>query len=131
MSKVLVDSSVWIDYFRGSPEINKFKLEELIDNNQVCTNDLILSELLPPLILQKQEEVIDILKTIKNIPISIVWNDIIDYQIINLKNGINKVGVPDLILLQNTIQNNLIIFSSDKHFELMSKYIEFKTFGNL
>ncbi len=36
---VLVDSSVWIAYFRGSRELSK--LDFLIDKNLVVTNDLI------------------------------------------------------------------------------------------
>lgn len=49
MSLILVDSSVWIDYFRGSNHIKIHDFENLIDNNQICINDLILSELIPSL----------------------------------------------------------------------------------
>ncbi|NOX90781.1 MAG: PIN domain-containing protein [Calditrichaeota bacterium] len=40
---VLVDSSVWIDYFRAG--IKSEKLDELIDENLICTKDIILAEL--------------------------------------------------------------------------------------
>lgn len=126
MSRVLVDSSAWIEYLGGSKKINNCDFDELIDNNQICTNDLILSELIPSLSLNKQSEVIDILKSIKNIPINIGWDEIINFQIINLKNGINKVGIPDLIILQNVLTNGLALYSLDRHFTLMNKIHKFE-----
>ncbi|AEJ20471.1 PilT domain-containing protein [Gracilinema caldarium DSM 7334] len=48
MSKILVDSSVWISFLKGNEE-GKL-LFPLLDSNQACVNDLILTELLPALI---------------------------------------------------------------------------------
>jgi hypothetical protein len=45
MSKILVDSSVWISFLKGNEE-GKL-LFPLLDSNQACVNDLILTELLP------------------------------------------------------------------------------------
>lgn len=44
---ILVDSSVWVDYFRGTG-LSSDHLDLLIEENLVVTNDLILAELLPP-----------------------------------------------------------------------------------
>ncbi len=43
---ILVDSSVWVDYFRGnvSPQTNK--LDALFSTNDICIGDLILAEVL-------------------------------------------------------------------------------------
>lgn len=128
MNNILIDTSIWIEYFRGSGNIKSDIINNLIDNNQICTNNLILSELIPPLKLKKELKLIDILITIRNIPINIIWEDIINYQIINLKNGINNVGIPDIIIMQNVINNNLELFSLDKHFQLMNKFIKFNIF---
>ena len=121
MTMVLVDSSVWISYFRDKSSHNI--LSELIYNNQICINDIILAELFPFLKIKNENEIIDSLIHITRIPMEINWNLIINYQIINLKHGINKVGIPDLIILDNVISNNLVLFSEDKHFKLMEKYI--------
>ena len=126
MKNVLVDSSVWIEYFRGRKEAAA--LDELIDKNQLCINNLILSELIPFLRIKKENNLIKILMTIKNIVIKIDWEEIIDFQEINLRNGLNKIGIPDLIIVQNVRGNNLRLYSLDKHFELMSKHIEFDRF---
>jgi len=122
---VLVDSSVWIDYFRNGD--NKY-FEQLLTEDIVVTNDIILSELIPALAFQKQNEVIVSLESIECIPLSIDWQLIRRYQILNLANGINRVGIPDLIILQQTIEKNLTLYSFDKHFELMKNHLDFKTF---
>ena len=80
MSLVLVDSSVWIDYFRGSSTIKIKDLENFIDNNQICTNNLILAELLPSLIHQKENELVDILESIHKIHLEINWEELINFQ---------------------------------------------------
>lgn len=126
MTKLLIDSSVWIEYFRSQ---NRFTiLNELIETNQICINDLILSELIPYLYMQNQYEVIESLESIENIEIKINWEMIIQMQIKNIKNGITRVGIPDLIILQNVIENNLILFSIDKHFKLMKGLFEYRLF---
>ncbi|MBD9362566.1 type II toxin-antitoxin system VapC family toxin [Methylomonas fluvii] len=43
---ILVDSSVWIDYFNGTETIATQKLDGLLGVKPVCTGDLILVEVL-------------------------------------------------------------------------------------
>ena len=126
MSLVLVDSSVWIDYFRSGRSVDIAYFNEIVDNNNICINDIILSELIPQLRFQKESEVIDILQSVRKIPLKINWDIIIDYQFSNIKNGINKVGIPDLIILQNVIDNDLILYSLDKHFKSMNLFYKFR-----
>lgn len=96
-------------------------LDKYIDQNLICINDLILAELVPFLRVKKQTQVIKLLNDITKVPVNIDWNNIIDYQTICGQNGINKVGIPDLIILDNIIQNDLMPFSLDKHinFEIL------------
>lgn len=120
--KILVDSSVWIDYFRGGADSGI--VDKFIDENLISTNDLILSEIIPALNIRKQNKLIDLLREIHRIPLNINWNMIIEYQFQCLSNGINKVGIPDLIIVDNAIKNDLVLFSFDKHFRLISNHIE-------
>ncbi|EMS34223.1 hypothetical protein C943_04041 [Mariniradius saccharolyticus AK6] len=41
-------------------------------------------------------------------------------------NGVNKVGIPDLIILQQTIDEKISLFTFDKHFSLMKGHLEFE-----
>jgi predicted nucleic acid-binding protein len=44
---IVVDSSVWIDYFRGAPSPQCDRLDELLGAEIVATGDLMLTEVLP------------------------------------------------------------------------------------
>jgi predicted nucleic acid-binding protein len=114
---VLVDTSVWVDYFRSGG--NSAKLDFLIDENLVVTNDLILAELVPFLKIRNQSKVVHLLHTVYKLELTINWNQIIEYQYRCLKNGLNGVGIPDLIIAQNASQNHCTIYSLDNHFNLM------------
>ena len=43
---ILVDSSVWIDYFRGTPTPEADMLDSLLGSEPVATGDLVLTEVL-------------------------------------------------------------------------------------
>ena len=118
---VLVDSSVWIEYFRSTLEHRE--LDILIQEDLVVVNDLILAELIPALHLRRQRKLIALMKEIARPPLAIDWNDIIQMQILCLRNGINQVGIPDLIIAQHAIQNGLALYSQDKHFLLLARHI--------
>jgi predicted nucleic acid-binding protein len=124
---VLVDTSVWVDYFRGAGQTEG--VDRLIEENLVVTNDLILAELIPPLLQRKEKSLVALLREIKTHPVAIDWADIIQMQITCLQNGINGVGIPDLIIAQNAIQNHLQLLAYDKHFALMSEHMPLSMHG--
>lgn len=123
---ILVDSSIWIDYFKGGNESSK--LDILIDENLVVTNDIILTELIPFLKIKKQLKVIQLLREIYYLPLHINWGEIIDLQVKCLKNGSNCIGIPDLIIAQNAKLNNCKIYTLDKHFDLISQVSKVRLF---
>jgi predicted nucleic acid-binding protein len=114
---ILVDTSIWIDYFRSG--VNSEKLDFLIDQNLVVTNDLILAELIPFLKVRNHGKIILLLQNISKLELTINWNQIIAFQVKCLKNGLNGIGIPDLIIAQNAKQNNSAIYSLDNHFRRM------------
>ena len=121
---ILVDSSVWIDYFRGSGDSGDTDdLDFLIDENLIVTNDLVLSEILPGLRLRRKWSLVKLLKDVSKHEMSIDWDDLIELQVTCLSNGINRVGVPDLIIAQHAIQNGLQLFSRDRHFRLVAEHL--------
>jgi predicted nucleic acid-binding protein len=118
---VLVDSSVWIDYFRGTGDPSK--LDFLIEENLVVVNELILAEIIPPLHVKRQRKLIGLMQEIACPALAIEWDDLVTMQIKCLRNGINKVSIPDLMIAQHAIQHHLQLYSLDKHFTLLSKHI--------
>jgi len=123
---ILVDTSIWIEYFKGME--TSLPLSALIDTNSICINELILTELLPSLKVRKENELIQVLDRVEKLSIEIEWREIVSIQTYNLKNGINRVGIPDLIIAQNAIQNDVKLYARDKHFELMKRHIGLKLF---
>ena len=121
---VLVDTSVWIDYFRGGG--HSTDMEFLIDENLIVTNDIILAELVPYLKIKKQGKVVDLLYEITKTPLDIRWEEIIDFQVQCLKSGANGVGIPDLLIAQNARQNGCAVWSLDRHFRLLRKVLKIK-----
>ena len=119
---VLVDTSIWIEYFRSGNHSEK--LDFLIDKNLIVINDLILAELVPSLKVHNQSKIVKLLYKINKIGLSINWIQIIDFQFKCLKNGLNGIGIPDLILAQNAKQNGFEIYSLDNHFRLMKDILE-------
>jgi len=101
---VLVDSSVWIDYFRDGK--NSGKLDSFLDDNALVINDIILAELIPFLKIKKQGKIIDLLYSIDKLELNINWDQLIDTQHHCLKKGMHGIGIPDLIIAQNAIQNS-------------------------
>jgi hypothetical protein len=123
MNRVLVDSSVWIEYF-ASKEKHAI-IDTLIDDNTLCTNDLILAELLPHFYRKKEYELIESMRALEKVDLDIKWDILIKMQIRNSENGINKVSIPDLIILQNAIENDLTLYTADEHFRLMRNVFDF------
>jgi predicted nucleic acid-binding protein len=119
---VLVDTSVWVNYFRGKSDADR--LDFLIDENLIVINDLILAELVPYLEIRKQRKPIHLLRHIDKLPLNIDWDLIIASQIGCLKSGINGIGLPELILAQNAKQNDCQIYSIDNHFRLIKDILD-------
>ena len=120
--EVLVDTSIWIDYFRGGN--NSKDIDLLIDENIIVTNEIILAELIPYLKIKKQLKVINLLHEVNRLSLNIHWEEIIEFQVKCLKGGTNGVGIPDLIIAQNAKQNSCEIYSLDKHFRLLNQVIK-------
>ena len=115
---------MWIDYFRSGA--HTAKLDTYIDQNLLCTNHLILVELIPFLKVKRQFKVIKLLESLTIITLNINWDKIINLQSTCIQKGINKVGIPDLIILDNVIQNDLVLYTLDKHFKQINKHINFE-----
>jgi predicted nucleic acid-binding protein len=121
---VLVDTSVWVDYFRAGKDSGK--LDFLIDENRIAINDLILAEIVPFLEIRNQRKLLRLLHHIYKLPLNIDWDQLIEFQINCLRNGVNGIGIPDLMVAQNAKQNLCEIYSLDNHFKLMQDIVGFE-----
>lgn len=118
--RVLVDSSVWIDYFRAGRHAKE--LEALLDDNRVVTNDLVLAELVPSLHIKRQAQLIKLLRELERKGLLPDWDEIIQLQIACLRQGINGVGIPDLLIAQHAMQHGLQLMTRDSHFVWLARH---------
>jgi predicted nucleic acid-binding protein len=78
--------------------------------------------------VRKERKLVGLLGEIERVSLTLDWDGIVGLQVVCLRNGINKVGIPDLIVAQNAIQNDLSLFAMDKHFALLAKYVPLKLY---
>ncbi|MDO5319488.1 MAG: PIN domain-containing protein [bacterium] len=121
MSDVLVDSSVWISFFRGTKGEERIAeaLDYLLTSDEAVINEAIKSELAPSMIAHDEDAtVLDVVRC--TVP-GIDWESVRQLQVKCLKNGVNKVGLVDLIIARDAIDRKLPLFTIDRHFKLIAE----------
>ena len=124
--KILCDTSALIEYFDGNPQFSF--VGDLVLNNLLAINEVILTEFLPSLVRDENFRIAAIANKIERIPMDINWKEICNYKITLMKNGHSRIGILDLLIAQNCIQNDVEIISYDKHFEVMAKFLPLKLY---
>jgi hypothetical protein len=79
--------------------------------------------LIPSARSKNEKEFIECLDGIELLELNIDWNEIIEIQCDCIKNGINKLGLLDIIIAQNARQNNAGVFSIDRNMVLLCNLI--------
>ena len=122
MQGVMVDSSVWVSYFRGGKESDSVAdaVDYLLAGDEVVVDEIILTELIPFMRIRGEAEAENALLALTNPPLEIDWSQLRQWQELCLRNGVNKVGIPDLIIAQHAKNMDVPLFSLDCHFPLIA-----------
>lgn len=125
---VLVDTSVWISFFRGRKEDARANaaLDYLLSGDEAVVNEVVLSELLPPIMVRKEMVLAETLSCLRKLELKIDWDNLRTLQFACITHGINKVGLTDLMIAQQAMAADVPVFSLDKHFRLMAKWLPLK-----
>ncbi len=116
---IMVDSSVWIDFFNGIENTETNKLDEMLGLEEIATGDLILTKVLQGFRSEKD------FKTAKNILTSLTVFEMLGEKLAiksanNFrklrKSGITIRKTPDVIIATFCIENKLPLLFSDKNF---------------
>jgi predicted nucleic acid-binding protein len=122
---ILVDSSVWADFFNGYPSSEEIKLKTLLNYNaDIAITGIIASEVLSGFKDEKSfEEVKD--KFLKLPQIRINFNSHIQaakmYRHLRSK-GITIRSIIDCIIAIIAIENDLELLHKDRDFDMIGKY---------
>ena len=119
---ILVDTSVWIAYFRkeeSAPPMN-----ELIDSGRVCSTNLIVAELIQG---AKSDKEIRVLKDFLDVFPFLreqeeTWFKAA-YMAYQLRKKGKTMGLADCYLAQIAIENKVGLYSFDKHFKVIGKMV--------
>ena len=95
-------------------------LAYLISGDEAVVNDIILTELVPFMSVRGEHDCINALTALHSPKLDIDWNGLRALQETCLRAGVNKVGIPDLIIVQQAIALDMPIFSLDRHFPLIA-----------
>jgi predicted nucleic acid-binding protein len=127
---VLVDSSVWINYFNGSSTWQTEILDQMLLQIPLFTGDLILTEVLQGFRKDKEynsaKEVMAILACKQMGGYEIAIKSAENYRKLR-KNGITVRKTIDVIIGTFCINNNIPLLHDDKDFEPMVKYLGLKS----
>jgi predicted nucleic acid-binding protein len=119
--KYIIDSNIWIEYFNKKNYFDS--VSDLLINNETYINKIILAELIPSAKAKNETEFIECLYGLELLELDIDWDEIIDIQYYCIKNGINKLGLLDIVIAKNAKQNNVGVFTINRHMLLLCKLI--------
>lgn len=127
---ILVDTSIWINFFKDINSKEKETLESLIkDNSQICICGIVLQEVLQGI---KEDRIFHLVES-RLLAFPYIGTDLDTCLIAaacSRKLKRNGFSIPsiDVIISSLALQNNLSIFTSDKHFEIIRRYSNLKLF---
>jgi len=126
---ILVDSSVWIDYFNGKITKQTNLLDSLLGGELIVIGDLILTE-----VLQGFQQDRDFNKA-KKLLSALIFKQMLGRQLaiksaenyrILRKKGVTVRKTIDVIIATFCIANNLPLLHSDRDFRPMEKHLNLK-----
>ena len=126
---ILVDSSVWIDYFKGENTAAADKLDSLLGDELVAIGDLMLAEVLQGFRTDKdyrQARKLLLSLTVLNImDTAIALKSAANFRVLR-KQGITVRKTIDAIIATYCIENRLPLLHSDKDFEPFREHLGLK-----
>jgi len=127
---ILVDSSVWIDYFNGVDSTETNKLDETLGLEEVAIGDLILTEVLQGFRNDKDyktaKEILTSLNIYEMLGIELALKSANNFRKLR-KQGITVRKTADVIIATYSIENKLPLLFSDKDFLPFVKYLRLRS----
>jgi predicted nucleic acid-binding protein len=122
---VLVDTSIWIDYFNKSESLQALHLKDLLLNGLVATNKIIMAEVLGGARNDKEyNTLLRYFNMFMLLPISDSnLNDIAHLNYIAIRKGY-KIPITDWLISVNAFNNDAVIFTRDRHFAVIQKFLK-------
>lgn len=130
---ILVDSSVWVDFFRGKPTTQTEKLEELLDSQVLGIGDLILTEVLQGCKFDKEFN--EVRRLLARLDLVMLGGD--DVAVEAARNyrklrtlGVTVRGTIDVVLATRCIVSGHQLLHSDRDFDAFERHLGLRCVGS-
>lgn len=129
---ILVDSSVWIDYFNGVESWQTNTLDMLLSEQLLYVGDIILTEVLQGFVNDHDfQTASDMLGELPHLQVSnreIAYLSAQNYRRLRSK-GVTVGKTIDLLIATCCISNSVALLHSDKDFDLIANHIPLRVFA--
>jgi predicted nucleic acid-binding protein len=129
-NRFLIDTSVWIDYFKGQDQLFLEKVDEILTYHSVYVPAVVIAELIQGAKSEKEISVIEsfidaftIIDQTEN-----TWLKAGRLSFSLKKRGLT-VNLVDCYIAVLAVDNDCAIFSLDEHFKLIGKVIKIALIG--
>jgi len=126
---ILIDSSVWIDYFNGNQTSKTDWLDSSVGNTPIIIGDLILTEVLQGFQSEKDFKIAkDLLLNIPFVTLggkALALESAMNYRILR-REGVTVRKTIDIIIGTFCIHNQLSLLHCDRDFDPMVKFLGLK-----
>lgn len=130
---IVVDSSVWIDYFTGKKTPAVEKLDLLLGNELVAIGDLMLVEVLQGFRVDREyrqaRKLLLSLTVLNILDTATALKSAANFRALRQK-GITVRKTIDAIIATYCIENRLALLHSDKDFQPFHEHLELKSVMN-
>lgn len=127
---ILVDSSVWIDYFRGISTPQTEKLDGLLGHELLAIGDLILTEVLQGFVsdkdFNKARKLLTSLEVIELGGQEVAVQAAKNFRTLRSK-GITIRKTIDTVIATHCIENGYALLHSDRDFEPFVTHLDLRT----
>lgn len=127
---ILVDSSVWIDYFRGTATPQTDKLDSMLASEQIAIGDLMLTEVLQGFGSDKEFD--QAMKLFSSLTVVEIGGEETAIQAAKNFRALRALGVTprktiDTLIATRCIENGLALLYSDKDFDPFVLHLGMRT----
>ena len=123
---ILVDSSVWIDYFKGTVTTQTDKLDSLLGQEPLAIGDLILTEVLQG--LDNEQDFNDARKMLTSLIVIELGGEGIAIQAAKNFRALRRLGVTvrktiDTVIATRCIESGYDLLHNDRDFDPFAKHL--------
>jgi len=120
---VLIDSSIWVDYFNKTRATTTNKVQTLISENQAVINPIIRLEILSGAKSRKQfNNLSDFLLGLSSLTIDKKVYDHAEKLRFQMRKSGFTISLPDVLIASTAIIFNCSLLHHDEHFDLIARY---------